>query len=225
MKLSTPNKGFIIPAIIFLIVAGIALLMTEQGTGLRFCSNNRNEFWNLFFIYGTQLGEEPVYAILTIIGLFISFRFAIKIPFIGFSIMGISFFLKSIFLHKRPALYYKDLGLLENFNMVEGVHLLTGLTSFPSGHTMSGFGLFYLLALHFNKKISIGVLCFILALIVGISRIYLFEHFLKDVFFGGICGIIIAQFIDYLFSFKKDDNNFWMNKNIINLLKNTTKKA
>jgi membrane-associated phospholipid phosphatase len=225
MKLSIPNKGFIIPAVIFFIISAVLLLMTEQGTGLRFCSENRSKFWDLFFIYGTKLGEEPVYAILTILGLFISFRFAIKIPFIGFTIMGLSFLLKSIFLHKRPTSYFGDLGLLEEFNMVEGVHLLMGLTSFPSGHTMSGFGLFYLLSLHFNKKIGVGILCFILALIVGFSRIYLFEHFLKDVFFGGICGLIIAQFIDYLFSFKKEDADFWMNKNILSILKNNKVQA
>lgn len=225
MKLNTPNKGFIIPSILFFIVSGIILMMTEQGAGLRFCSDNRTEFWNLFFIYGTKLGEEPVYAILTILGLFISFRFAIKIPLAGFSIMGLSYLLKSIFLHKRPALYFKDLGMIDQFNTIEGVHLFTGFTSFPSGHTMSGFGLFYLLSLHFNKKTSVGLLCFLLALIVGFSRIYLFEHFLKDVFFGAICGLIVGQFIDYIFSFKKDDANFWMNKNIISIIKGNKKQA
>ena len=64
-----------------------------------------------------------------------------------------------------------------------------------------------------------GFLCFLLALIVGISRIYLFQHFLKDVFFGGILGILVAQFIDYIFSFRKDDATFWMNKGVLDLFK------
>lgn len=203
MKITSPNKGFLFPAILFFIILGILLICTEQGAGLHFFSDNRSDFWNTFFIYGTQLGEEPVYIILTILGVFISWKFAVKIPLIGLTIMGLSYFLKGIFLHKRPFQYYGELQQMEQFNLVEGVHVLIGYSSFPSGHTMSGFGLFYLLSLHFNKNVWMGVICFLCAMIVGVSRIYLFEHFIKDVLVGGMIGVLVAQLMDYLFTYKK----------------------
>ncbi len=222
MKFSLPNKGFMYPAIGMFLSLLIIILLTEQGSGLYFFSDNRTFLGDFYFKYGTQLGEEPMYAILTIGALFISYRMAIKIPFIGFSIMGLSYLLKGIFLHKRPVMYYSELGIMDQFNVVEGVHLITGLTSFPSGHTMSGFGLFYLIALQFNKNWKVGLLCFWVAATIGISRIYLFEHFCKDVLVGAIIGMLVAQLMDYIFSYKKDDPSFWMNKSLRQLTRKTT---
>lgn len=66
--------------------------------------------------------------------------------------------------------------------------------SFPSGHTGSSFaaagGIFA-----FNKKLGIPALG--LALLVGLSRMYLFVHFPTDVLAGAVLGILCA-FATYL---------------------------
>ncbi len=66
--------------------------------------------------------------------------------------------------------------------------------SFPSGHTGSSFaaasGIFA-----FNKKIGIPALA--VALLVGLSRMYLFVHFPTDVLAGAVLGILCA-FATYL---------------------------
>jgi membrane-associated phospholipid phosphatase len=106
--------------------------------------------------------------------------------------MIISFTSKAFFAHDRPILYFEKLGNLDTINLVEGVYEVTGQTSFPSGHTMSGFALFGILAFLVGKKNIVGTICFITALLVGISRIYLVQHFLKDVYLGAIMGSTIA---------------------------------
>jgi undecaprenyl-diphosphatase len=48
-----------------------------------------------------------------------------------------------------------------------------------------------ILFFRFNKKYSIVV--FLLAVLVGISRIYLLAHFKEDVLFGSFLGLISAM--------------------------------
>ncbi|MBQ8000345.1 MAG: phosphatase PAP2 family protein [Ruminococcus sp.] len=68
--------------------------------------------------------------------------------------------------------------------------------SCPSGHTGSSFaaagGIFA-----FNKKL--GVPALVLALIVGLSRMYLFVHFPTDVIFGIAVGLLSALTVYFIF--------------------------
>ena len=189
------NIYLFIAFISFVILGGIALTILEQGDLLLYFSENRTLFWDAFFRNGTKLGEEWAYIGFLIFFLFIRFRYALLIPITGIIVTIISFLSKSFFLHPRPSLYYKELGTLSDINLVEGVHLAKGLSSFPSGHTMSGFALFTLVALLLNKKKGVALFLFTVAIIVGLSRIYLVQHFLKDVYLGGMMGFLIAVFI------------------------------
>jgi undecaprenyl-diphosphatase len=69
--------------------------------------------------------------------------------------------------------------------------------SFPSGHAMVGFILYfvasYLLINHINSsklKWGIGILSFFLILLIGLSRIVLQDHFPTDVLGGFSIGLI-----------------------------------
>ncbi|MGB1218039.1 MAG: phosphatase PAP2 family protein, partial [Saprospiraceae bacterium] len=214
------NYGFIIPFIISMVIGLFFLSQINTGDESIYFNVNRTSFWDTFFIYGTQLGEEPVYAILTILALvFINFRTAILIPTLGFSIMGLSFSLKKYFAHPRPYLYFKKQGWLDQIELFEGMQILKGYSSFPSGHTMSGFGLFFFLALQFKQK-TLGIIAFIFAFVIGFSRIYLFHHFLKDVLVGAFIGVILAYLFQAIFSFIEKDKSFWLNKNLLTIIRN-----
>ena len=79
---------------------------------------------------------------------------------------------------------------------------LTGQNSFPSGHTMSGFALYTIVALLWNQKSWGGLIAVSFAVLTGISRIYLVHHFLEDVVSGAIVGVLIALII-YYFQMKR----------------------
>jgi undecaprenyl-diphosphatase len=61
--------------------------------------------------------------------------------------------------------------------------------SFPSGHTNTAFAAATLLVLCFGRKLRPA---FLVACLVGYSRMYLGVHFPSDVVGGGILGIIVA---------------------------------
>jgi membrane-associated phospholipid phosphatase len=73
---------------------------------------------------------------------------------------------------------------------IEGV-TLSGMNSFPSGHTTSVFALAVLLALNTTDK-RISLIYLITAIITGYSRIYLGQHFLADVTTGALIGTLSA---------------------------------
>ncbi|HYD22722.1 MAG TPA: phosphatase PAP2 family protein [Flavipsychrobacter sp.] len=61
--------------------------------------------------------------------------------------------------------------------------------SFPSGHTCGAFAFLTFMAILLPARYRpLGLLLFLLALLVGYSRIYLAVHFMLDVYVGSILG-------------------------------------
>lgn len=178
---------------IFLIIGGILLLNIEKGDAILFFSENRSVVGDFFFRWTTKLGE--IFPYLFGVLLFIyrkNYPFAIAIPILVVLVTLVAYVSKTYFAHYRPATFFEAAGIFEQLNLVEGVKLNKGASSFPSGHTMSAFATYAFISFAFPNKNWIGMVCFILALIVGISRIYLVQHFLQDVFLGAIIGTILA---------------------------------
>jgi membrane-associated phospholipid phosphatase len=193
MKLLKANSFFSIAWILYLVVCICILLFSKQGDSIRFFSENRIEFWDVFFKYGTKLGEEVAYLFIVVLLLFVGYGKAIITGLTGIIVMFLSYPLKQLFSHPRPKLFFKNLGELKDLNLVEGVELHNHFTSFPSGHTMSAFALYGLLSFMFYKnKPKFAAFLFFPALIVALSRVYLVQHFVKDVFFGGLIGYMIG---------------------------------
>ncbi|MBE0649508.1 MAG: phosphatase PAP2 family protein [Bacteroidales bacterium] len=85
----------------------------------------------------------------------------------------------------RPAAYFQH---IHQLYLVPGV-VVHFYDSFPSGHTASAFSYFIIL-IFLSKKNWLKVLWLVLAYLIGFSRIYLSQHFLVDVEFGSLVGII-----------------------------------
>lgn len=91
--------------------------------------------------------------------------------------------IKSLIQRKRPCHLYPDIQLL-----IPTPHD----TSFPSSHTTSAFACSTVLFLFFP---TLGIFAYLFAFLTGLSRIYLFVHFLSDVICGMILGISIGIII------------------------------
>lgn len=180
---------------LFLIIGAVLLCSIDQGDAIIFFGDNRTPFGNFFFEYFTKLGEEYIYIILISIFVFIRFRYAILILLNGIITLLIAYGLKVYFSHPRPFVFFTQLDQLAETNPIEGIKLYSGMTSFPSGHTMSAFAVYTLTTLLFHQKKWLGLGLFFMALFVGISRIYLVQHFLKDVYLGAIAGTLIAMIV------------------------------
>lgn len=70
--------------------------------------------------------------------------------------------------------------------------------SFPSGHTMTIFAVCALLSYWIARK-GWSVFFFLFALLVGISRVYMLQHFFRDVYFGALSGTVIAIVMIWVF--------------------------
>ncbi len=72
------------------------------------------------------------------------------------------------------------------FPYIEGIHRSF---SFPSGHTSSSFAAAMAVTLA-SKNRKISVPAFILAALIGFSRIYVYVHFCTDVLAGAALGLV-----------------------------------
>ena len=70
--------------------------------------------------------------------------------------------------------------------------------SFPSGHTAASFAVAFMVFLS-NKHW--GVPSMIMAVLVGMSRVYLCVHFVTDVLAGMMIGLLIAYVVKYILEY------------------------
>lgn len=199
------HRWFLLPFVIFYFGCSILLIQTSVGDVFTKVNEAVTPSGVLIFKFITQLGEEIPYLLMGLISfLYISPRKTISLALTGLLTGIVSYSLKVYFAHPRPYLYYRDQQLLDFFFLPENVDVHSALTSFPSGHTMSAFALYASISFLFLSKNKLASLALFIAIAVGFSRIYLFQHFLKDVFFGAILGVLVAILVSFL-----DSNNYF----------------
>lgn len=213
------NWLFILCFCIWIIIGGILLLNIFQGDAILFFNDHHTPFWDFFFKYGTRFAEEYVFiSVAILLAVFVRFRTALGFLFMALATLIVSSATKSLFGHPRPFQFFTDLGIYDNLNLVEGVRVNVGKgNSFPSGHTIAGFAIYAFLAFNSKYKHISGLVFFSFAMMVGLSRIYLVQHFLKDVYLGSVIGLLIALYF-YLLQYKLGKKP-WLDRNLLNLRK------
>lgn len=88
--------------------------------------------------------------------------------------------LKPLIQRERPFVHFPE---------VEMLIKRPGSYSFPSGHTMSSFTA--ATVIFFSNKRA-GIAAFILAGLIGFSRLYLFCHYPSDVLGGAVFGTLVS---------------------------------
>ena len=88
----------------------------------------------------------------------------------------------------RPFLYFQNSGIIPSNYDSYGITFYK-LNSFPSGHTSTATFLLLFL-LRFVRKRFYKNIIFLLLVLVGFSRIFLFQHFFVDVVTGFCIGIL-----------------------------------
>ena len=171
---------------IFFIVGLVLFAFIKRGDVVLFVNKLSREWFDSYAEYITDLGLGSIMAVLMLLLIFWRIRYAI-IGLLDLAIVGIftNLIKKSFYSQGRPFkyLYYDDL--------TRFIHTaeLNYFSSFPSGHTMTIFAVMSLLAYLTGKK-WVGIVFFLIALMVGFSRIYMLQHFFVDVYFGSFLGIV-----------------------------------
>ena len=205
-------------SVLFLFIpflSGILFLMLRYGKGPSHILVNK---WNspaadTFFKYVTDLGDGALFAVVIIILVFFSFRWAFYELLAALMTLIFVFITKQLIFKgmPRPVKYFENQDVL---HLVDGVKMHEW-NSFPSGHTITAFAIFMILVL-VVKNNYLKFLFVMAAILAGYSRVYLSQHFLGDIFSGAIIGTLIAVFsctaVDSLNLFKKST---WIDKNLI----------
>ena len=200
LKILTNNRLFFV-LFLFWIISGALLQLFFSPTQLIFWVNeHHNGFLDVFFYYVTMLGEDTIW-----LGLLLGLMFehyvrqrkktfemkALFVVWLAKVLVSVS--LKSIFNRPRPMEVYEHLS--------RKVHLVEGVTiyrwqSFPSGHTMTAFALAAFILLYLKQK-NTAIFALFVAILVGYSRMYLFQHFPLDVLTGGVLGVSVCVFVAF----------------------------
>lgn len=197
-------KNFILACYIPVFVLGaIFFVFIRKGDLVLYFNEIHTPFFDWFFKYYTYVGHGLLFIVPFVWYLFIKFRYS-AILLTTFAIQGIlSPLMKRVPLWNsvRPKLYFENSDVVLNF--VEGVRVHSQ-NSLPSGHTTTAFSFFVILSLLSGSR-TWTIIGLLLAVIGGLSRVYLIQHFYIDIYFGGILGTVSAFLAWYLLKNKENE--------------------
>jgi membrane-associated phospholipid phosphatase len=195
LKEFVKSKSLIFSLLFLYLVAGfILLLVFPKGDFELLVNSGHHPFMDTFFYYITYFGDG---LILVSIILLIGFRkiyygFLVLLSFL-ISTAIVQSLKRSVFSeYPRPSKFFDS---LIDIHVVEGLELHS-YHSFPSGHASGVFSVFIMLAL-FVKNKTLAIFFFMIAFLTAFSRVYLLQHFLIDIYVGGLMGAITAIMVYY----------------------------
>ena len=167
-----------------------------------------NQWFDLFYKYITHLGDGVFAFLVAIIFLFFNIRKSVYILLAYIGAASISSVLKHVIYPDitRPHFVFQYY-VREKLNVVEDVDLVA-FHSFPSGHALSAFALFFCL-LFVSRSHFLKIVFFVLAILASYSRVYLSQHWLIDIYVGSIIGFIFSLLFYVIFYHA----NKWQNLN------------
>lgn len=197
-KLIRHNAYFLVPYLLFALTAGTILLLYDKRDIHLQINQHHNNFFDHFFQLMTYLGDGITGLIVGLLLLGIGLKAGATTGLSMVGAAGVTQTLKHTFWsgEPRPKLYFETIH--EPLRLVPGVENYI-VDSFPSGHSTQAFALCCSLALLVPHRYRWAkALLFVLALLIGYSRMYLSQHFLRDVFFGSLIGTTVTLIVFYI---------------------------
>ena len=210
---------------------GTALILVPKADLHLWLNQYHRPFLDSFFHYYTKVAEWFPYIIAVLLLLYKagwSAFFAADVALC--SLVGQ--IVKHLVHAPRPITYFAENFPDVQLQLVEGVRMNRFL-SFPSGHTISFFAMFFALSIIivdyletkkaqyprgviFSAQESVQLFCFIFAVLGAYSRIYLSQHFAADICGGMIISftitLILCRFLPLLSSKKWWNWHFFQKK-------------
>lgn len=207
------TKGFLIPYSLFAVGAIIFLVISEKGEEVLLINSFSSPILDRFFLIITDIGLGGFAVAVALFMLVFSFKWSFMTLFsLAWTGIFTYVFKKILFVSETRPLHYFYYADFQRF--IHDAPLIY-YNSFPSGHTMTIFAFCFMLS-WLTGKIRYGIIFFLLALVVGMSRIYLLQHFGIDVLAGSALGVLAAWVSVFLYRFfiparceKSMNNGLW----------------
>lgn len=196
MRYIWDNPWFFIPAALFLGLGSLIAFAIPYGAEILYFNELRHEPFNALFEFFTNCGEAWAFVLFGGLLCFWKPRYAMLVAIVGLLALPVGYIAKDTIGVDRPITFFEKKSQTAQLVLVPGIQLNRGQTSFPSGHTMAAFALYSLLALMTGQRYQRwGLPLVLVAILTGISRIFLVQHFLVDVLGGAIFGLLLSGLI------------------------------
>ncbi len=171
----------------------LMLIFVKKGELVLLINGTHTLILDMVIKWITHLGDGLIFLVLLMVAVINKrkkFAYRIILVFIVHGLIVIV--LKHFFFADvgRPITFFDDPTLL---HFVEGVKVHRS-KSFPSGHTATAFAAAVVLSFMYRKTWVIMV-TLLMAALVGMSRMYLLQHFYVDVVVGGAIGFVVSFMI------------------------------
>ena len=187
------NRYFFLPYLLLLIVVGIGQVLYTQEQLMQWVNFRNSLLADRLFPYVTYMGDGAFYIIICLLLLVYDQRIGLM-ALASFALSSLtSLFLKRVVFTNslRPLKFFEH--STYEYHIIKGLDIYS-YNSFPSGHTTTAFAVFSLLALLDDRK-GRGWVFLLLAALTGYSRVYLFQHFVEDVYVGSLIGTMASILI------------------------------
>ena len=199
-----------------LTVGLVILLVTNKGDAILYLNTFYTDLSVAVFTFATRMGEWIgfVFPLLYLL-IFKPVRYQLGFLMVGVTTLILVYFFKQVVYPDaiRPIVFFESLDI-DVLNR-PGISL-NRKHSFPSGHTTAGYAYFFFVALCADKKVF-KLFFFFCAFMVGLSRIFLVQHFVSDVVAGSTLGVAIATTVYYRFIQKNTKNHPVLDKKLFGL--------
>jgi len=187
------QPAFYLVALLLLLALALLTAIHDRGWMVLWFADHRSAFLNQFFTLANYLGDGWFIAVVVLAAGAVRLRNLISLAAATIVTALVVQFLKRVVFHDivRPSVYFGQMGV--PLDVIDGV-ALHSYFSFPSGHAAGAFALFLGLAL-LRAGVFTGVVCAIAAMIAGLSRVYLGQHFAADVIAGAVISVLIVSAI------------------------------
>ena len=187
-------------------------------------------FFDWFFPAVTILGNSGIFFILVALAALL-FRRSRKagasiLVALIFGLLLTNLLLKNTVARPRP--YADELSIFFSYWQEIGHGLENEVFSFPSGHATAAFGAMTAVFWCGNKKYSWSA--FLLALLIGFSRVYIYVHYASDILGGMLIGLLAGTaaylLVSWLFrKWERSENRaaaFVTNASIVTVFRKNT---
>jgi membrane-associated phospholipid phosphatase len=185
------NPYFFIPFLLWVVAGGVLLCLYTQAQIFRFVNTRYNDFLDMLMYGATWIGAAQVIIPALLLPMVLMkkyrtwwyFSLAAACNLVPLVIVQV---LKSFLNKRRPMHFFGSEPWLHHLEHWEFLYE----RSFPSGHSEGTFSFFCFCAMMLPSRYRAwGLLFFVLAILVGYSRIYLAAHFFRDVYAGSTIGV------------------------------------
>src|SRR5690606_23988960 len=205
---------FILLLVCFQLIGITCSLIYSQAELFLWVNRLHDPMADQIFMLITHLGDWPVTVAVAFIFLFINWRHSFLLVSTTLYTGFFTQIIKMIVKHARPAVFFEHGEAIYTIKD----YVLQNSLSFPSGHTTCIFSLTITLSYIFVSQRR-QPWFFLIALLVALSRVYLSQHFFKDLLAGSLIGTFFALHLIWLFERSEWFHKKNTNSNLLEFLK------